>query len=201
MLQLSTKEASPEEDNDVNSNCLSLLLCAVGDPHNLGAILRSSYYLGVDKVFTTNCSYSDLNDNLFSKSTAPLSPVVSKSSSGVLEIFQPIHVHDPKYFVELKKSKGWTILGSCMENPKNMLGTANDKSHDFACDKSSKSNLNSQMLIIGNEGFGIPNTLSDLCDNWIYLKPGRNIDPDVDSLNVSVATALLINSIKMSMAS
>ena len=82
-----------------------------------------------------------------------------------------------------------------------MLGTANDKSHDFACDKSSKSNLNSQMLIIGNEGFGIPNTLSDLCDNWIYLKPGRNIDPDVDSLNVSVATALLINSIKMSMAS
>ena len=51
-----------------------------------------------------------------------------------------------------------------------------------------------RLLLIGNEGFGIPANLSSLCDRWIHLKPGRQLDTDVDSLNVSVATALIINS-------
>ena len=93
----------------------------------------------------------------------------------------------------MRKDQGWEILGSGMgSNEKNI----ND------CKSYNNLNIeNSQMpklLLIGNEGFGIPTVLSELCNSWIYLQSGRNLDPDVDSLNVSVATALLINSLKCS---
>lgn len=44
------------------------------DPQNVGALLRSSYFLGVDKIVVS------------AKNSAPLSPVVSKASSGSLEL-------------------------------------------------------------------------------------------------------------------
>ncbi|KAJ7995864.1 hypothetical protein DPEC_G00231140 [Dallia pectoralis] len=53
---------------------LWLVLDRVQDPMNLGAILRSAYFLGVDRV-ACSLQYS-----------CPLTPVVSKASSGVMEI-------------------------------------------------------------------------------------------------------------------
>ncbi|XP_054898908.1 rRNA methyltransferase 1, mitochondrial [Poeciliopsis prolifica] len=52
---------------------LWLVLERIQDPMNLGAILRSAYFLGVDRVISTL------------RHSCPLSPVVSKASSGVME--------------------------------------------------------------------------------------------------------------------
>ena len=176
-----------------NSNSLSMLLCAISDPHNLGAILRSAYYLGVDNIFTTDCEFKNMNGDSFLKSNAPLTPVVSKASSGVLEIFQPVHVNDPKNFIEIKKSEGYTIIGSGLGNNGNT--ETEQKSTENISDGKPDESGRARFLLIGNEGVGIPANLSSLCDRWIHLKPGRQLDTDVDSLNVSVATALIINSI------
>eukprot|EP01034_Spumella_vulgaris_P030267 gene30267-37452_t len=55
-----------------------LALDEVWDPMNFGALVRTSYFLGCDKVV------------ICSKNSAPLSPTVSKASSGAVEIM-PIH--------------------------------------------------------------------------------------------------------------
>ena len=103
-------------------NSLCVLLCSIGDPHNLGAILRTAYFLGVQKVYTTNCNFIDDSGNSFLKSTCPLTPVVSKSSCGVLEIYRPVHIDDAKTFIEMRKGRGWEILGSDMgRNDKNIV--------------------------------------------------------------------------------
>ena len=109
--------------NDINAEekRLWLLLCSIGDPHNLGAIIRynlsrlnnncfndnhlsyrSAYFLGVEKVFT--CSPYDCN-----QSTAPLSPVASRSSSGALEIFTPKIIRQPEAFLEKLNDAGMYV--------------------------------------------------------------------------------------------
>ena len=60
---------------------------------------RSAYFLGVEKVFT--CSPYDC-----SQSTAPLSPVASRSSSGALEIFTPKVIRQPEAFLDKLNSAG-----------------------------------------------------------------------------------------------
>ena len=169
------------------------MLCAIGDPHNLGSILRSSYFCGVEKVFTSDCIFENVRSQPFLKSTAPLTPVVSKSSSGVLELFQPVHINDPINFIKSLKCKGCTIVGSGIKSDslnKECVQSRYLETQELA------SGAKQSLLIVGNEGFGIPTNLSTMCDKWVYLKPGRELDSDIDSLNVSVATALLINSLK-----
>ena len=98
-------------DDDIISDedRLWLLLCSIGDPVNLGAIIRSAYFLGVDRIFT--CSPYDS-----SQASAPLSPVASRSSSVALEIFTPKVIRQPETFLErlgvagnLSKSKTYRI--------------------------------------------------------------------------------------------
>ena len=160
---------SPDEqdvDDDEVDKKLWLLLCSIRDPMNLGAILRSAYFLGVERVLIT-------------PECARLSPVVSKASAGVLEVFSPDVVIDPEFFLDTMSDRGWTVLGS-------------SPSKDTATYASSKKSI----LIVGNEGVGVPQSLMSKCHSRINLKPGRkNIEPGIDSLNVSVATALLIQRI------
>ena len=179
-----------------NVKTFAILLCAIGHPQNIGAILRSSYYLGVDHVFTTNCKFIDSNGNSILKSSAPLTPSVSKASSGVLEIFQPTHLNDPEKFVDFVKSRGWFVIGSGIQKQGAILkSNISTQSEDSVNTNKAGCHQNPQLLVIGNEGFGIPQKIGDMCDRWINIEPGRTIDPDVDSLNVSVACALLINSL------
>ena len=78
------------------SGKLYLFLCGLSDPFNLGAVLRSAYFLGVDRVLIGS----------FKTNSAPLSPVVSKASSGVLEIFTPEIVRWPEQFLEQLQTNG-----------------------------------------------------------------------------------------------
>nr|XP_033778743.1 rRNA methyltransferase 1, mitochondrial isoform X2 [Geotrypetes seraphini] len=65
-----------------NEMCLNqrrrlwLVLDGLQDPMNLGAVLRSAYFLGVDKVVISQ------------ENSCPLTPVVSKASSGAMEVME-----------------------------------------------------------------------------------------------------------------
>ena len=52
------------------------------------------------------------------------------------------------------------------------------------------------LLLVGNEGSGIPEELLRFCDRNIFVRPGRDLHPMLDSLNVSVATALVVQFLK-----
>ena len=143
-------------------------MTGIRDPMNLGAILRSAYYLGVDKVLV--CPEYP---------TSILTATVSKASSGVLEIFPPYTVNfGVERYLGTRVAKGWRVL--CAD----VGGVGGEP----VLDKPT-------ILIVGAEGAGIPETLKSLCSEFVHLPPGRKLHPEVDSLNVSVATALLIDKI------
>jgi len=172
------------------SKPLWVLLASISDPQNLGAVLRSAYYLGARGVMTCDADFGeDSSAKVVRKRTARLSPVASKASAGVLEIFRPVHVPDPEALLRLKKAQGWNLIGSF-----NDQSESKSQSEDIRDGRKQPQN---SILILGNEGYGMPESLKQYCNRSVHLKPGRILDSNVDSLNVSVASALLIQSLNI----
>nr|XP_013007781.1 rRNA methyltransferase 1, mitochondrial isoform X3 [Cavia porcellus] len=63
-------DVSPNDDPQQ----LWLVLEGLQDPRNLGAVLRTAHFLGVDKIITSR------------RNSCPLTPVVSKASAGAMEV-------------------------------------------------------------------------------------------------------------------
>ncbi|XP_034797938.1 rRNA methyltransferase 1, mitochondrial isoform X2 [Pan paniscus] len=77
-------EASPGDDPQQ----LWLVLDGIQDPRNFGAVLRSAHFLGVDKVITSR------------RNSCPLTPVVSKSSAGAMEVMDVFSTDDLTGFLQ-----------------------------------------------------------------------------------------------------
>lgn len=168
------------ESGDKLANTLSehqrsklwLLMCSIADPQNLGAIIRTSYFLGVEHIFTTSVHDA-------STSSSSLTPSVSRSSAGCLEIFQPKVIYNPDTFLQRLSDLNWRIIGATS-------GGDNSKVESETYSQCNK------ILVVGNEGSGLPASITKYCDDLLQLQPGRKLHHGVDSLNVSVATALLL---------
>ena len=78
----------------------------------------------------------------------------------------------------------------------NIVGTRVKKSKDGESGIETPKLDRSTILLIGTEGSGIPREILRLCNKFLHLPSGRALDEDMDSLNVSVASALLIHSLK-----
>ena len=153
---------------------LWLLMASIGDPQNMGAIIRSAYFLGVDKIFT--CSPHDS-----SQASSALTPSVSRASAGTLEIFVPKVVYRPEVFLETLRDQGWDVIGSHGPNSNSQEVRNVDVN---------------RVLIVGNEGDGLPTSISKYCNDFMTIQPHRQLHDCVDSLNVSVATALLLQQLR-----
>lgn len=158
-----------------NSMPLWLVLDRVQDPMNLGAILRSAYFLGVDRVA------SSLYDS------CPLSPVVSKASSGVMEVFEVYGYKNLEEMVRLKVAQGWQAVGT--------VGAETDQSRTPITSCSHFRMTRPTLLLMGGEGEGLSHRMLSLCQTILTIPAGRHLAPGVESLNVSVATAILLHSL------
>ena len=169
---------------------VGLFLDEIMDPHNIGAIIRSAYFLGIDFIVMTK------------KNSPSLTPVVSKASSGSMEFLPIFHVDDPLQFFQksqLEVNGNWTFITSHCTS-----GTENEPVTQFVRDKTldihDLNGIAQQtpiMLVMGNEGKGVRSSLRQVSDYFVeipYNGPQRDIQT-VDSLNVSVASAILINHI------
>lgn len=155
-----------------------IYLDEISDPHNVGAILRSAYFLGVDFVV-----FSERN-------CAPLSPVVAKASSGALEFLDLFKIEKPLSFFEETSKNGWKLISTVAPTDKR------NKSKLINPEEISEI-LKSEpvILVIGSEGAGIRANLLNRSDHLVSVNNGRIMNECVDSLNVSVATALLVSTI------
>ncbi|KAG7692211.1 hypothetical protein KL949_005045 [Ogataea haglerorum] len=161
---------------------LVLYIDEISDPHNMGAIIRSAYFLGVDCVVVSE------------RNCAPLSPVVSKTSSGALEFLPIYSSQKPLRFFEESRSNGWTIISSVALTSGSQFGS---KTIDADALKEQLQN-GPCMLVVGSEGQGIRTSLLQRSDFLVSLKSSRaDLDDSVDSLNASVATALLLSKFYM----
>ncbi|KAK3527349.1 hypothetical protein QTP86_021948 [Hemibagrus guttatus] len=177
-LSFFTKEKSSNEQVNWGSGnpCpLWLILDRVQDPMNLGSVLRSAYFLGVDRVASSI------------RNSCPLTPVVSKASSGVMEIMDVYGYENLADIIKTKIKQGWQAIGT-IGSEETSSGVSIIQCSDF---KMSKPTL----LLMGGEGFGLSPELRELCDVFLTVPPRRALHPAVDSLNVSVATGILLHSL------
>lgn len=162
---------------------LGLYLDEITDPHNMGAIIRSAYFLGVDFMVISR------------RNCAPLSPVVSKTSSGATELLPIFTVDRPLDFFTKSQAEGWTFVTAGVT-----------KENKFTKDKKlAVGDLQGMLqelpvvLVVGNEGEGVRTNLQMRSDFLVEIPQGRETSGtnSVDSLNVSVATGILLSSLLM----
>jgi tRNA G18 (ribose-2'-O)-methylase SpoU len=158
-------------EQDQSFQGLWLALNQPQNPQNLGALLRTAYFLKVDGVIVTQ------------KSTAPLNQATSRASAGALEVVPLWTVTGSlrAFLSELSSLKGAHLIGSCPNAP-NMANCLECSSNQAT------------VLVVGNEHAGLPRERwNEIVHEWIGIEGG---DSFVDSLNVSVATALLLQQLK-----
>lgn len=180
--------STPLSVDDVNLNaisadakaanyCLWILIDNIVDPMNLGAIIRTAVYFGADRI-------------LISPSCSKLSPVVSKASSGAMEYASLSHVPNIRKLIFSLKKMDWEIVGTTCDTV-------------TSCEVTPSASLNSVLrrntvVLLGNEGSGIEQNISDLCTKLVSIPSSDRCPSYIDSLNVSVATGILLSQLRFS---
>ncbi|RKP09370.1 Alpha/beta knot methyltransferase [Thamnocephalis sphaerospora] len=155
-----------------------LALDEVQDPRNLGAIIRSAYYFGVDGVLVCR------------KNSAPFTPVCSKASAGAVELMDLYYTNKMMKFLRACRTNGWAVVGATAAPRSQSIGS----SSLIPMNRLGKTEQG-VILVVGNEGYGLRPMVRKKCTHHVAIpstNPTRS--PLIDSLNVSVASALLLNS-------
>ncbi|XP_032946206.1 rRNA methyltransferase 1, mitochondrial [Rhinolophus ferrumequinum] len=158
---------------------LWLVLEGLQDPRNLGAVLRSAYFLGVDQVITSR------------RNSCPLTPVVSKASAGAMEVMDVFSTDDLDGFLQAKARQGWLVAGTVgCPGPEisRSSGIPIVSCLEFLWDRPT-------LLVLGNEGSGLSQEVQASCQLLLTILPGWQLPPGLESLNVSVAAGILLHSI------
>ncbi|KAL0639324.1 hypothetical protein Q9L58_001550 [Maublancomyces gigas] len=153
-----------------------LMLDEILDPGNLGAILRSAYYLGVDAV------------TLSSRNCAPISPVCLKAAAGAAELMPILEQSRSDKLITSSIENGWTFYAAIPPPTKQQ---AKRDRYVFSLDVGKAVREGPVVLILGSEGDGLRPFLKKHVQYCVSLDKGPGTDALVDSLNVSVASALL----------
>ncbi|KAF4975262.1 hypothetical protein FZEAL_7929 [Fusarium zealandicum] len=168
--------------NDVMPKPFVLLLNEIIDPGNLGGIIRTASYLGIDAVGIT------------SRGSSALTPVTLKSAAGAVEEISLFTVDDAQKFIEGSRRAGWKTYAAVAPPDRKLVRKHGDKfiSTD-AIEAQSPLNEHPCLLILGNEGHGLSKPLKVAADYEVSV-PRFVQGSCVDSLNVSVAAGLLCHS-------
>lgn len=156
-----------------------LLLNEILDPGNLGGILRTASYLGVDAVGITN------------RSSSTLTPVVLKSAAGAVEEITIFSVDSPVSFIEESRKSGWKTYAAVAPPDPKLAQRHGDKFISTATvEMEQPLTSHPTILVLGNEGHGLSKPIKVAADYELSV-PYSVQNSCVDSLNVSVAAGLL----------
>lgn len=139
-----------------------LLLDGIQDPGNLGTIIRSAVAFNVDSI----CLSPDTVDIY--------NPKVLRSTQGMI-FHTNIVIKSLKEIIPMLKEKEIPIYGTRVD-------------YGIDVSKFRKKDKKKYALVMGNEGNGVSEEVLDMCDEYIYI----SMNPDVESLNVGVATSIIL---------
>ncbi len=140
----------------------AIALCSVRDPSNLGAVIRSSVAFGVDHIILTD-DCADLYN-----------PKTVRSAMGSLFKVKTSRIKSFSDFISSARSNGRRVLCAELSEGAASLNDANLVSSDI--------------VVIGNEGHGIPRDVSQLSDGAVYIP----ISNKTESLNAAVAAGIFM---------
>jgi len=159
-----------------------LLLDEIVDPGNLGAMLRTASYLGVDAVGITK------------RNTSHLTPVVLKSAAGAVEEITIFSVESPDTFLRESRKAGWRSYAAVAPPNSKLAGLHKGKFiSSERVEELSPLSKDPCILVLGNEGYGLSKKVKVAADFEVSV-PRYVYGSCIDSLNVSVATGLLCHS-------
>lgn len=139
-----------------------LVLDDIQDPGNLGTIIRSALAFGVTTI-------------VLSEETVDLyNPKVLRATQGMI-FHTNIIVRNVYDWVRMIKASDFKVYGTCVDGGVDVKSLIPNDKEKF-------------VLIVGNEGNGVKRRILDLCDENLYIK----MNADVESLNVAVATSILL---------
>lgn len=124
------------------SDATLLMLDELSDPHNLGAILRSSDAFGIDGVIFKKRGQVGLNDT------------VAKVSTGAIDYVKCCDVTNLSQTIRALKKEGFWVIG--------LDGSAKGDLHSIP--KNTK-----LCLVVGSEGFGISRLVKENCDLLVKI--------------------------------
>ena len=139
-----------------------IMLSSVRDPGNLGAVIRSAVAFGVDRIILSSDS-ADLYN-----------PKTVRSAMGSIFRVKTTVVSDMSAYVKLMQKNGRRVFAAELRDGAKSLGEVSLTSSDA--------------VIIGNEGHGVSEELSSVCDGSVYIP----ISKKTESLNASVAAAIFM---------
>ena len=140
----------------------TLALCSLRDPGNLGTIIRTAVAFGFEHiVMTSDCA------DVYNPKT------VRGAMGGLFKIKMSI-VDDLSKFIDLARENNKRVFAAELsENARSIKET---------------SLTSNDIVIIGNEGHGIPTEVSAHCDGSLYIPICEN----TESLNAGIAAALFM---------
>ena len=153
-------QSSPEIKKITNSSNNVVLLDNINDPRNQGSIIRNCLAFNVYDIIIEKKFYKQ--DNLF----------MHIASSGATMKTRIYEVSNLNNIIKVLKKNNYLIYGF-------------DNNGTQSIDKF-KFNSEKNAFIFGSEGFGLRKNISDKCDTILKI----NINSDIDSLNVSNASAI-----------
>lgn len=146
--------------------CLGIVLDQIQDPRNFGAIIRTAAFFGAKFV-------------IFGEDRqAELTPLVVKTSSGgafSLQLAPTVNIN--RALEQLKKSGLW-VVGSSLKATARHSELPSDRHY---------------VLVVGNESKGMRQEVGRQCDYLVRIPGGTGA---VDSLNVGVATGVLLDALQ-----
>jgi len=180
----------PAPSLDGSTPKLWLALDEIVDPQNLGAILRSAWFLGGGTA---------VGILVCSKNSAPPSASVSAASAGALELCRVHSTSNLPKTLTSAKEDGWRILGAAAATP---FGADERITCEDLLDVETG---HPTVLVLGSEGHGLRTLVAKACDGFVRIPSGcvggameqeeydgMNGDVGVDSLNVGVTGGILL---------
>ncbi|WP_255565821.1 RNA methyltransferase [Mycoplasma sp. E35C] len=139
-----------------------LFLDNIQDPNNLGTILRNAAAFDLNKIFINH------SVNLYN-------PKLIRASAGAIFSNQISIIHDLNKFIEVINKKGLSLIA-----------TANQPN---AIDVSEFDQASGNIIIFGNEGNGISDTLLNAATKTIKISINNKY---AESLNVATSTGIIL---------
>ena len=159
---LSLDRLLAESAEEGSADSRLLVLDSIQDPRNLGSILRSALAAGFRHIILTR------------ERSAPVSATVARTSAGALAHLRLCQVVNLVETLKELQRQGFWIYGAVPDVEATSI---------YDTDFSGK-----VALVIGSEGKGIRPLVKKSCDHLITIP----MQSDFDSLNVSVAAAVIM---------
>jgi 23S rRNA (guanosine2251-2'-O)-methyltransferase len=150
--------------NKLTKNSIIIILDGITDPHNLGAILRSSECFGVNAIVVPKDNSANVSNE-----------IIAKVSCGAIYNVPILEVTNLSRTIDDLKDLGYWIFGTT-------LGENTISLYDLEYN-------NKIAIVFGNEGKGIRRLIKDNCDYLLKIP----LLGSTQSLNVSVAAGIVLS--------